>query len=29
VLTNCSVITVATSRRYGRTYWRSSARSIR
>src|ERR1700720_1535762 len=28
VLTNCSVITAATSHRYGRTNWRSRARSI-
>ena len=28
VLTNCSVITAATSCRYGRTNWRSKARSI-
>ena len=28
VLTNCSVITAATSQRYGRTNWRSRARSM-
>ncbi|CFR80249.1 Uncharacterised protein [Mycobacterium tuberculosis] len=28
VLTSCSIISIATSRRYGRMCWRSRARSI-